>query len=138
MFFYRSREECELGQEVEEFFSAFLGGRQFGIDWSPNIDMNDNGKEIIVQAELPGVPKENISLNVEGGNLVLSGEAPLKKDQSKARFYSCERRFGNFKRSIPLPNDVDTTKIDAAYKDGILEVKIEKKEDTSPKNIPIA
>ncbi|ORY06302.1 heat shock protein Hsp20 [Basidiobolus meristosporus CBS 931.73] len=137
LFSYRSRNECELDREVDEFFATFFGGRRFGDYWSPDIDMSDNGKELTVHAELPGVRKEDISLDVQGNNLIISGESPIRKEVSESRTFFCERRFGNFKRNIPLPNDVDTSKINAAYKDGILEVKIEKREDTSPKKISI-
>ncbi|ORX90428.1 HSP20-like chaperone [Basidiobolus meristosporus CBS 931.73] len=133
--------EDEFDRFVNTFFGAPLVRRTDRGDkrtWSPSIDMHDTGKEVVLHAELPGVKKENISLDIHGNSLVLSGETKINKEYEEGGSIYRERQFGNFSRTIPLPKDVDTEKVLANFSDGVLEVKIPKKEQAAPKKISIS
>jgi HSP20 family protein len=95
---------------------------------APLVDLADNGKEYIVKAEVPGINKEDISIEVTENGLELSGETKMEeKEEDKDRGYlRRERRYTRFFRSIPLPESVVADKADAQLKDGLLVVKIPK------------
>jgi len=101
----------------------------------PAVDVIENKEGISLTLDLPGVKKEDISINVKDGTLVVSGEK--KKEQGKGSYTFSERPFGKFERSFKLANRLDADSISAKYEDGILEVSIAVKEENKPKSIVI-
>ena len=105
--------------------------------WAPTVDIYDRDNEIVVQAELPGMKKEDIDIRIEDGVLMLSGKRERQSEVSEAGYYHAERSYGSFGRSFRLPSTVKAEKIEAAYKDGLLTIKVPKAEEAKPKQIQI-
>ncbi len=106
-------------------------------DWHPVVDVYDNDDKIVIKAELPGIDKKNISIDVKDGVLTLRGERTYDNEVKEEKYYRKERSFGRFERTFQLPVDVDPEKISADYKDGILNIDIPKPEEQKPKQIAV-
>ena len=102
------------------------------------MDIYETENEIQVQAELPGVERKDISLNLEKNVLTLKGERRFEKETKQENYHRIERAYGGFSRSFSIPAIVDDDKIRAEYKDGILKIALPKKEQVKPKQIAIA
>lgn len=105
--------------------------------WNPVVDVYENESHIIIKAELPGVDKGNLSLDVKGRVLSLRGERRSDTDEEKDSAHRRERFFGSFERSFTLPAEVDPENISADYKDGVLTIEVPKPEKAQPKQITI-
>lgn len=103
-------------------------GTQSGSLMLPAIDVIDGEKEIVVHTELPGLKKEDIKVEVVDNQLVISGESKSETKFEDHNYVRRERSFGQFKRSVGLPKNVDTHKINAKYENGLLEVTLPKVE----------
>jgi HSP20 family protein len=103
----------------------------------PTVDIYDNDENIIVTAELPGIDKKDIVIDVKDGVLTLRGERSSDNEIKEEKYYRRERTFGKFERNFRLPADVDPQKINANYKDGILKIDIPKPEEKKPKKITV-
>lgn len=106
-------------------------------DWRPVVDIYDSEKAIVINAELPGVTKDSITLDVKENILTLKGERKSDEEVRKENYYRMERCFGTFERAFTLPSTVDPAKITANFKDGILKIEIPKAEEKKPKQITI-
>ena len=106
-------------------------------NWVPSTDIEENDKSYTVTADLPGVDKKNIKINVVDNVLTLSGERHLEKTGEKDSYYRRERSSGIFKRCFRLPEEVMEDKIGAKFKNGILTIEIPKAEIVKPKEIEI-
>lgn len=96
---------------------------------APITDMYEREKDIVARIEMPGLDKKDISLQVKNDHLIVKGEKKQEKEDEKKGYYTYERSYSGFNRSLPLPDNVDESKIKAHYKDGLLEVIIPKTED---------
>ncbi|CAG8613914.1 3262_t:CDS:2 [Paraglomus brasilianum] len=105
--------------------------------WTPLIDVHEREKDYLVSAELPGAKKDQISLDVRDNTLVISGETKKDQQYHEGNTHVRERRWGQFTRSISLPNNINSGEISAKFTDGVLEVTIPKAEDAQPKKITI-
>jgi HSP20 family protein len=94
------------------------------IHWSPSVDAYEQDGEFIVKADLPGVKKEDITVSVDGRVLTIGGIRQEEKENKEARYYTTECFTGVFSRSFALPEGVDADKIQAQYRDGVLEIRI--------------
>ena len=106
-------------------------------NWNPTVDIYDNDEHIVIKAELPGIDKKDIVIDVKDGLLVLKGERSFDNEVKEEKYYCRERMFGKFERVFRLPADVDPEKISANYKDGILKIDIPKPEEQQPKQITV-
>ena len=106
-------------------------------DWNPMVDIYDKDDHIVLQAELPGVDKEHIEIDVKDRVLTLKGERFLDNTVEEDNYFRRERSFGKFERRFVLPLSVKTEEIKAAYKDGLLKVEIPKPVDAKPKQITV-
>jgi HSP20 family protein len=113
------------------------GGAASSGDWLPSVDIVEDDKEYTIKAELPEVKKEDVSVTVENGVLVLRGERKFEKEEKNKRYHRIERSYGNFLRSFVMPDDVDETKVNAEFKDGLLQVHVAKSEKSKPKAIDV-
>ena len=104
---------------------------------SPSVDMYEKDDEIVVKAELPGMEKDKINISVSDGVLTLKGEVKKEKEVKEEDYYYSERSFGSFVRSISLPTKVQEKKIDANYKDGILEITLPKAPEAKAKEVKV-
>ncbi|CAG8632584.1 7974_t:CDS:2 [Cetraspora pellucida] len=106
--------------------------------WVPPLDVHENEKEFVVNAELPGVTKEQINLDVRENALVISGETKKDEKYKEGNTHIQERRYGSFTRSITLPRNIKTSDITAKFEHGILEINLPKDESkTSGRKIDI-
>ena len=97
-----------------------------------------DGGEIVVKAELPGMERKDITLNLEKNVLTLKGERRFEKEAKDENYHRIERSYGSFQRSIPLPAAVDDSKVDASFRDGLLNIVLPKTEKSSAgKKIPV-
>jgi HSP20 family protein len=107
------------------------------ITWRPTIDVKEDDKNITVHAEVPGVPKENINIDFENGNLTISGERKHEKKEENEHYHRIERMYGRFSRTIAVPENIDPKTIVANYKDGVLEIILPKPQESQPKSTKI-
>jgi HSP20 family protein len=105
--------------------------------WNPVVDVYDNDDSIVIKAELPGIDKEGIEIDVKDRVLTLKGERSSESEVKDDNYYRRERSFGKFERAFNLPADVDPDKIKADYKDGVLKIDIPKPEEKKPRQITI-
>jgi len=105
--------------------------------WSPLVDIVEEDKEYIVKAELPEIRKEDLKVTVENGMLTIAGERKFEKEEKKRKYHRVERSYGSFTRSFALPSDADGSKIEAEFKDGVLQVHIAKNAQAQPKAIEV-
>ncbi len=127
------------------FDDAFRGQRgsaeddwALGGNWAPAVDIFEQGDNIVLKAELPGIDAKDVDIRVENNVLTLRGERRFETDVKRESCHRVERAYGTFSRSFTLPNVVDTEKIKADYKDGVLQVTLPQKEEAKPKQISIA
>ena len=106
--------------------------------WAPAVDVADEGGKITVKADLPGLKKDDIKLEIRDNRLHLSGERRTESEEKKDNFYRRERTYGRFQRSFSLPASVDRTKVDARFKEGVLEIELPKREEVQPKMIEVS
>lgn len=106
--------------------------------WSPAVDIFETESEIVVKAELPGMERKDITLNLEKNVLTLRGERRFQKETKEENYHRIERSYGGFSRSFSIPATVDEERISAEYKDGVLKIVLPKKEQAKPKQIRIA
>ena len=106
-------------------------------NWRPVVDVFDNDEKIVIKAELPGVDKKDIHVDVKDGILTISGERSYENEVKEENFHRKERSFGKFQRSFTLQKGLNTDKIDADYKDGVLKIEITKPEEEKPKKITV-
>ena len=127
------------------FDDAFRGHRAdseddwaLGGNWAPAVDIFENDGNIVLKAELPGVDPKDVDIRVENNVLSLRGERKFENETKREDYHRVERAYGSFSRSFTLPNAVDTEKIKADYKDGVLNVTLPQKEEAKPKQISIS
>ena len=101
-------------------------------NWSPAVDVKETDNSFVLTADIPGLTKKDIKVNVANGKLSISGERTYETDQENDNYHYRERRFGTFDRSFNLPDTVDEEKISAYFKIGILNVSLPKHENILP------
>jgi HSP20 family protein len=94
--------------------------------WAPRTDVFDKNGSIVIKAELPGLKKEDVHVEIVGNEMVISGEAKADTEVKEEDYYRCERTYGSFYRRMPLPAGIAAEQIEATLADGVLEVKIPK------------
>jgi HSP20 family protein len=93
-------------------------------DWSPEVDISEDDHGYLLKADLPEMKKDDVRVTVEDGILCVSGERKIEKEDQKRKFHRTERSFGNFRRSFTLPEDADSKKVTAEFRDGVLKVHL--------------
>ena len=106
-------------------------------EWRPLADITEDDKEYLVKIEIPGMKREEVKVSMESGVLTISGERKLEKEEKNKKYHRVERAYGSFSRSFVIPDDVVADKIDAQFKDGILQVHLPKGEHAKPKTIEV-
>lgn len=106
--------------------------------FTPGIDISETDDQFLITAEVPGVKKEDINVNLENGRLTISGERSFKEEEKDKKFHRVETKFGSFRRSFQLPDNIDEDSIDASYTDGMLRIGITKTENEEKKKIEIS
>jgi len=106
-------------------------------DWAPRVDIAEADNEFTIKAEIPEVKKEDVKVTVDSGVLTIRGERKQEKEEKGKKFHRVERYYGSFTRSFNLPDNVDESKIDASFKDGMLNLRIPKTGAAKPKAIEV-
>src|SRR5213078_4107017 len=131
-----------LQEEVNRLFTGNVA-RAFddeGIargSWSPNVDIYENKDQIVLEAELPGMNRDDFDLSVENNVITLRGERHFEKKDETDNYHRVERAYGGFTRSFTLPNTVSAEGATAEYKNGVLRVTLPKREETKARRIEI-
>ena len=105
--------------------------------WTPVCDIYETDNEIVVKVELPDVKKEEVKIGIEDNRLEITGERKFAQEVKRENYTRVERSYGKFLRSFTLPDSVDTTKINAEFKEGILHIAMPKLEAAKPKKIEV-
>ena len=123
---------------VDDFFAPFNSVfEDFTTGLHPAVDIYEKDEKLVLEAEIPGIEKDKIKVDVKGRLLTLSGEHDRDEESKENGRYRRERRYGKFERTFKLPFEVTEEHIDASYTDGVLVLKIEKPEEQKPKQITI-
>jgi len=141
---------AEMRAEMDRVFDSFLGPGFFGRPSlpkmttaervAPEVDVHENDKEIVFEAELPGVDEKDVNVTLREGVLSLKGEKKSKREEQKDNYHPVERSYGSFERSFRLPEGIDDNQVKASFDKGVLRVMIPKKAEAASveKKIPIA
>jgi len=131
-----------FGLTFGRLFDDVWGTRRDGGDRgdrliAPVVDVSEDADGIEITAELPGLKKDDVNIQIEDNVLTISGEKRLEKEQTDRNFHRLERRYGSFYRAIALPHGVATESADARFEDGVLHVRLPKREDVKPRTLKI-
>lgn len=122
--------ESVLGRDP--FISEELSDR-----WAPPVDIRETDDAFLVEAELPGLKKEDVDITLEGNMLQLRGERRFEREKEEEGFHRMERAYGSFTRTFSLPSRVDSEGVEASFQDGILTVRVPKTAEARPRRIEI-
>ena len=127
-----------MNRLLEEAFGPAASTNEESFDlWAPPCDIYETDNELVVQVELPGVKKEDVKVSIENNVLTISGERKFEEETKRENYRRAERSYGQFMRSFILPNTVDTDKVSAEFKDGVLRVGLPKREESKPKAVEV-
>lgn len=137
-------ELTRLHDEMDRIFHRVFGDVQArqpasreGI-WSPAVDLYEEGNNLVIKTDLPGVKKEDLNVTTTDEGVTIDAKMEEKKEEKKGAYYRCERRSGRFLRSIPLPATVNAEKAQAVFKDGTLTLTLPKAaEAPKGKKVPV-
>ena len=138
-------ESANLSQKMERLFDEMVGrglwrtGEENTLrgSWVPAINILEREDAIVIQADLPGLKAEDVEVTVEEGTLNIRGERKLEEANEGETYHRVERLYGVFERSFTLSNSVDTTKIDARFKNGEMTLTLPKREESKPRTVKI-
>ena len=124
----------------DRFFGRGLSGaptRVFETTWMPSLDFSEDDKNYVIRVEAPGVPKEDLEVNLDGQILTVSGRRSFEKEEQSEEYFWREREQGRFVRTVRLPAPVNPAKVEATYNDGVMTIRVPKAEGTAKSRIPI-
>jgi HSP20 family protein len=107
------------------------------VDWAPLVDVIEQEKEYVIKAELPEIKREDVKVTVQDDVITIAGERTREKEEKGKKFHRIERAYGSFSRSFTLPEDADPAKINAEFKNGVLNVHLAKSEKAKPKTVEV-
>jgi len=131
---------ARLHDEMDDLFDSFFRGLDrpfFGYKTWPSIDIAETENEFVVKAEVPGCKADDIDISIHGSTLTISGEKKQEEERKEKGYYHVERSYGSFRRDLNLSADVDTDKIEAECKDGVLTITLPKAETSKPVKVKI-
>jgi len=128
----------EFDRFFKEAFTPFFGEGELSTrTWAPPVDIYETENDIVVKAELPGIEPKDVDVKVEDNTLYLKGERKFEKETKEDNYHRVERSYGAFARSFSLPNSINTDKVKAEFRDGLLTLTLPKREEAKPKTIKI-
>jgi HSP20 family protein len=132
---------ASLRREMDRLFENFFESGPRGLGnlsaWEPAVEVADTKDTVVVKAQVPGIPKDNIQVHVTDDSITLKGEMKEEEKKEEKNYTRREFRYGAFSRTIALPAAVQADKATAQLKDGVLEITIPKSEKAKMKEIPI-
>ena len=128
----------EWNQRVERLLVTYAMDDDNGLGmWNPAVDLYEKDDHFMIKAELPGVDKNDIKIDLKDRLLTLSGERTYDNEVKEENYYRRERSYGKFQRAFTLPAEVDSDKIKAEFKDGVLQIEVPKPEEKKAKQVTI-
>ncbi|SHJ99894.1 heat shock protein Hsp20 [Malonomonas rubra DSM 5091] len=134
-------------RDVDEFFDRALSWplrRQIqgtlptlDEEWAPRVDISETDNNFLIKAEIPGIKREDVKINIEDNVLTIHGERKEEKEEKGRKFHRVECRYGSFSRSFTLPQNTQMDHVEATFKDGILNLQIPKKQAEKSKQIEV-
>jgi HSP20 family protein len=137
------RELSSLQNDMNRLFNTFFdtttpgNGGSAPRRWIPAMDLVETDDQFVLKADLPGLTEEDVSIDVEGDVLTVSGERKAEHEDKREGYVRVERSFGAFRRSLTLPEGVDPEAVTASFDRGVLEVRIPKPEQRKPRRVAI-
>jgi len=134
-----AREVDSLQSEVNRVFDAFFGNGSAARTrrWVPAMDLVETDEHLVLRADLPGLSRDDVQIEVKDGALTVAGERKAEQEERTEGYYRVERSFGSFSRSLTLPDGIDADAIAAEFDDGVLEVRIPKPAERQPHRVEI-
>ncbi|MGH2962019.1 MAG: Hsp20/alpha crystallin family protein [Solirubrobacterales bacterium] len=130
--------QTDLNRVFDAVFATRTGdGNGAARRWVPAIDLAEDGGQLVLRADLPGLTEEDVEVEVADGVLTVSGERKAGEKKEGEGYYRVERAFGRFSRSLSLPKGIDADRVTAEFDNGVLEVRIPKPEERKPHRIEI-
>lgn len=130
----------DIQTEVNRLFDNFFGrpaSPAAGRTWAPPVDLYETKDDLVLTMELPGVRDKDVTVSITGDLLTVKGERRFEHDVKEEQFLHVERVYGKFERLVQLPIPVQSDKVKASYRDGVLEIKLPKTEEIKPKEIKV-
>lgn len=132
-----------LQGDVNRLFDSFFGRREAGPAsavrrWVPAMDLVETDDQLVLRADLPGMSREDIEIEIKDNVLTISGERKAEHEEKGEGFHRIERASGRFSRSLGLPRGMDATSVNASFENGVLEVRMPKPAERKPTKIEIA
>lgn len=135
------RELTTLRDEMDRLWNRFFGDwpslEPFRGEWVPSLDVSETKDDLVVKVEVPGLEAKDIDISIINDVLTIKGEKKQEKEEKDEDFHRVERAYGTFSRSIRLPVDVDSNRIKATHKNGVLKIVLPKSEKAKSKEIKI-
>ncbi len=136
------RELVTAQRDFDRFFRgafnpAWGEGEASTRTWAPPVDIFEDENNIVLKAELPGLDPKDVEVRVEDNTLYLKGERKFEREVKQENYHRVERSYGTFARSFSLPNSINSEKVEAHYKDGILTLSLPKREEAKPRTVQI-
>lgn len=134
------REFERMKKEMDRLWDSFFErGPRTGErgEWYPSLDMAETKNDVIIKAEVPGMDPKDIDISLSNGLLTIKGEKKQEREEKEGDYHLAERCFGAFMRAIRLPGEVQSEKIEASYKNGVLKITLPKSEEAKKKQIKI-
>jgi HSP20 family protein len=131
-----------LRREMDRLWDSFFEGRPSSgtrqeREWLPSLDVSETKSDLVVKAELPGMEAKDVEISLNEGILTIKGEKKQEGEEKEEGYHLIERSYGTFARFIRLPKDVQSNKIKASFKNGVLKVVLPKSEEAKKKEIKI-
>lgn len=134
----------ELQDDIDRSFNRYLSPNRksklnlaANSDWYPSVDIHEDKENYYFEVEAPGVEKDSFDVNIEDSVLTIKGERKYEVKKEEKNAHRIEREYGSFLRSFSLPETADVEKVDADYNNGVLHIKVAKKEAAKPKKITV-
>jgi HSP20 family protein len=121
----------------EDAVTRWMSEPRTGRPWSPAVDVIENENEVILKADLPDVDLKDIDVRVENQTLTLKGERKFEQEPGNGGYHRIERNYGSFVRSFTVPTSVESDKVSADYKNGVLTIRLPKKEAAKPRQVKV-
>jgi HSP20 family protein len=134
------REVDSLQSEVNRVFDAFFGGSGNATRarrWVPAMDLLETDDHLVLRADLPGMKRDDVEIEIKDGALTVSGERKAEHEENAEGYYRVERAYGRFSRSLTLPDGIEPNAVEANFADGVLEVRIPKPAERKPHRVEI-
>jgi HSP20 family protein len=132
-----SKVQDQVNRLFEDSFLRRTGESSLTV-WAPEVDIHETSDALVLEADLPGIDEKDLDIRVENNMLTIAGERKFEKKVNEENYLRVERSYGSFTRSFSLPHTINTDQIQADYRNGVLTIRLPKREEAKPKKIKVA